>query len=117
MYLISSLAGSLFGQVKPPPGVTKGVEEGGLTDLINNFLKLLIVGAGLYALFNFVLAGYAFMSAGDDPKKMAAAWAKIWQTLLGLTLAAGAFVIAALVGWLIFRDPNTLLQLKIFGAD
>ena len=55
------------------------------------------------------------MSAGDDPKKVQGAWQKIWQTLIGLIFAAGAFVIAALVGQLIFKDANALLQIKIFG--
>jgi len=93
----------------------KGLREGGLTIFINNILKLLIVGAGIYAVINLVLAGYAFMSAGDDPKKVAGAWAKIWQTLLGLAFAAGAFVLAAIFGQLIFKDPGALLQLRIFG--
>lgn len=111
------LANDLFGEVKPPANITgfKGLREGGLTTFINNILKLLIVGAGIYAVINLVLAGYAFMSAGDDPKKMEGAWQKIFQTLIGLAFAAGAFVLAAIFGQLIFGDPDALLQLKIFG--
>jgi len=102
----------IFGRVNPPPGITADI--GGLATFLNIIIKLLIVGAGIYGVFNLVLAGYAFMSAGDDPKKMAGAWGKIWQTLLGLTVAAGAFVLAAIFGQLLFGDPNALLQLKIF---
>ena len=102
----------IFGQVNPPPGVTANI--GGLAIFLNIIIKLLIVGAGIYGVFNLVLAGYAFMSAGDDPKKMAGAWAKIWQTLLGLTVAAGAFVLAAIFGQLLFGEPGALLQLRIF---
>ena len=32
--------------------------------------NLLVVLAGLYAVINLIMAGYAFMSAGDDPKKV-----------------------------------------------
>ncbi len=74
----------------------------------------MIVGAGIYALINLLLAGYAFMSAGDDSKKVAGAWAKIWQTMLGLAFAAGSFVLAGIFGKLIFGDYNALLQIKIF---
>jgi len=70
--------------------------------------------AGIYAFFNIIIAGYAFMSAGGNPEKIANAWAKIWQTLLGLVIAAASFVLAAIFGQLIFRDPNALLQLRIF---
>ncbi|OGM57318.1 hypothetical protein A3E46_01275 [Candidatus Woesebacteria bacterium RIFCSPHIGHO2_12_FULL_46_16] len=109
----------IFGDVKAPPGISRfgSVAEGGLTNFINNILKLLIVGAGVYAVFNLVFAGYAFLSAGDDPKKVAGAWAKISQTLLGLAFAAGAFVLAAIFGQLIFGDPNALLQIRIFGPQ
>lgn len=107
----------LFGKVSPPPGVSSfgGVTEGGLTSFLNTVLKLLIVFAGVYAVFNLVTAGYGFMSAGDDPKKVAAAWGKIWRTLIGLLLAVGAFVLAALFGQILFGDPNALLQIKLFG--
>ena len=96
----------IFGKINPPLGVAQysGGTLQGFSNLLNNFVKMLIVGAGLYALINIVLAGYAFMSAGDDPKKMAAAWGKIWQTILGLTVAAGSFVLAAIFGALLFKD-------------
>lgn len=107
---------NIFGQVTPPPGIDQyqGGQLTGLPIFVNNILRILIIGAGIYSVFNLVLAGYAFLSAGDDPKKVTAAWSKIWQTLLGLTFAAGAFVLAALFGKIIFNDPGALLQIKIF---
>jgi hypothetical protein len=103
---------SPLGKVSPPPSVAKfgGVEQGGIGNFLDIIIKFLIVGAGIYALINLVLAGYAFMSAGDDPKKMAGAWAKIWQTFLGLAVAAGAFVLAAIIGQLLFGDPTFILN-------
>lgn len=108
---------SIFGKVNPPPGIEKfeGGSLSGLSAFINNLIKLLIIGAGIYAVINLVLAGYAFMSAGDDPKKIQGAWAKIWQTLLGLAFATGAFVLAAIFGKLLFGSYDALLQLRIFG--
>src|SRR5581483_2992803 len=95
-----------LGTVKPPREISKfgDVSQGGIGKFLNLAIKLIIVGGGIYALFNLVLAGYAFLSAGEDPKKMEAAWAKIWQTALGLIFMAGAFVLAAIFGQLIFND-------------
>jgi len=45
------------------------VEEGAIGKLLEIIIRTIIVGAGVYALINLVLAGYAFISAGDDPKK------------------------------------------------
>lgn len=112
---LGKIAQNPWGTVNPPPGVASYPNgPAGLSTLLNIILKTLIVGAGIFATINLLLAGYTFMSAGGDPKKIEEAWAKIWQTLLGLTVAAGAFVLAAIFGKLIFGDYNALLQLKIF---
>lgn len=99
-----------IGTVAPPKalGNFRNVESGGLGQLISLFVGLLIMGASIYALFNFVLAGYAFMSAENDPGKIQGAWAKIYQTIIGLAFAGGAFVIAGVVGQLLFGSWTAL---------
>lgn len=109
---------SFFGCVTPPPGVgTYGSYETGLMKFANNVLKLIIVGAGIYAFFNIIIAGYGFLSAGGDSKKVEQAWNKIWQSFLGLAFVAGSFVLAAIFGWLIFRDPRAILSPQIYGPN
>ncbi len=86
------------------------VRGGAIGIFLGLIIKLLLVGGGVYALFNLVIAGYSFLSAGDDPKKVEAAWAKIWQTAMGLIFMAGAFVLAAIFGKLIFNDWGFILN-------
>ncbi|MCX6704294.1 MAG: hypothetical protein NTZ07_02500 [Candidatus Woesebacteria bacterium] len=109
------LAANPFGTIPPPAGLEKYSGDPGtaIGTLIQYVIWILIVGAGVYALLNLVLAGYAFMSAGDDPKKVAGAWSKIWQSLLGLAITAGAFVLAAIFGQLIFGQWDFILNPKI----
>ena len=104
-----------FGSVTVPAGLSAyGAEPGpAFGKLIQFGLRALVVGAGIYALFNLVLAGYSFMSAGDDSKKVSGAWSQISQTLIGLSFAAGAFVLAAMFGQLLFGKPLFLLQPSI----
>lgn len=92
-----------------------GVREGGLILFINNIIRLLMVLGGVFALFNLIIAGYGFLSAGDDPEKMSAAWSKIWQSMMGLLFIVGAFVLAAIFGFLLFDDPTAILNPKIYG--
>lgn len=87
----------------------------GLVAILNSLVKLTIVAAGVYAFFNLILAGYVFLSAGGDPKNITKAWDKIWQTLLGLMVVAGSFVLAAIFGWVIFHDATALLTPRIYG--
>lgn len=109
----------IFGKVNPPPGVAKyaGGDLSGLQIFIGNIVKIIIVVAGLYAFFNLLLAGYQFLSAGDDPKKIEGAWAKIYQSVIGLAVTAGSFVLAGIFGQLLFGDPTFLIRLQIFAPQ
>lgn len=93
-----------------PLGGFGTVEGGALGVLLNLVFNLLIVIAGIFALFNFILAGYAFLSAGEDPKKIEGAWAKIYQSVIGLLVAAGSLILAAIFGQIIFGDATQLIS-------
>lgn len=101
-----------IGNIPPPVGVANfdGGNLGGLSIFITVLIRLIIIGAALYGLVNFVLAGYTFISAGGDSKQIAVAWAKIWQTILGIAIATGSFVIAALIGLVFFGDATAILN-------
>lgn len=101
-----------FGTIEAPEAISNfgDVSGGGFGKFLNVIMNILVVGGSIYALFNFVLAGYAFLSAGGDPEKVKNAWAKIWQTVIGLVFVAGAFVLAAIFGLLIFGDVDAILS-------
>lgn len=110
----------IFGTIKNPlkrinPQGYETIGAGGLVYFLNNVIRLLIVVGGLFAFFNLILAGYGFLSAGDDPKKMASAWSKIWQSMMGLLFILGSFVLAAIFGWLLFGDARAILNPKVYG--
>lgn len=86
----------------------------GLVILGNNLIKLALVVGGIYAFVNIILAGYIFLSSTES-KDFAKAWAKIWQSMLGLLIMAGSFVLAAIFGWIIFGDPTMLISPKLFA--
>jgi hypothetical protein len=107
-------ASDIFGNITPPDAIKKYSDPGaGIGNLLNVVFRSMIVIAGVYALFNLIFAGYAFLSAGDDAKKVAGAWAKIWQSMLGLAISAGAFVLAAIFGQLIFGRWDFILNPSI----
>ena len=108
-----------IGNVSAPTNVFGGSgyssEAGGLIVFFNNILRLLAVIGGLWAFLNIVLAGYGFLGASDDPKKMEAAWGKIWQSLMGLLFIIGSFVLAAIFGYVLFKDATAILKPVIYG--
>lgn len=102
-----------------PPGTASPYtglsgKGGGLIILANNLIKFAIVIGGIYALVNMIFAGYTFLSATES-KEVAKAWAKIWQSMVGLLVMAGAFVLAGIFGWIIFGDASALLVPKLYG--
>lgn len=105
-----------FGTIAPPPGVSVyGGTLSGLPVFLTVILRTLVMIASIYSLLNFIFAGYTFLSGAGDPKKIQDAWAKIWQTIIGLVVVAGSFLLAAILGWLIFQDPYALLRVRVFG--
>lgn len=116
---VYAAAKDIIGQVNPgqqflPYGNVNASGQG-LVLLISNILRLLFVAAGVYTLFNLVIAGFQYMSAAGDTKALTAAWARIWQSLLGLLVIVGSFALAALFGYLIFGDAGFILNPKIYG--
>ena len=110
----------IFGDINPPAQLETGYGDltgagGGLVGFLNNFLKLIVLVAGLYALINFILAGYGIISAGGEPDKLSKAQSKIWYAMLGLVVIAASFALIGLIGWVVFHDTWIILHPKIYG--
>lgn len=105
-----------FGTIDQPPAIAAyGGGCGGIITLLTNLLRLAVVVAAIVALINLILAGYQFMTAGGDTKAVDAATKKITTTFIGLLVVAGSFVLAALLGVLIFGNASAILNPVIYG--
>ncbi|HKZ45535.1 MAG TPA: hypothetical protein VJ343_02410 [archaeon] len=121
IHLFTLLAGPTpddpIGKIEPSVAFLQnsGIDPGtgqltGIFVLINSLLRIVFIGAGLWGLINVILAGFDFMNASGDPKKVASAWEKIWKTLVGLLIMVASFLIAAIAGLLFFGNPLAILQ-------
>lgn len=114
----------IFGTIKNPfetfgkTSYTGTVDSGsfGLIVFLNNILRLLFVIAGLYAFLNLVIAGLSFIDASGDSKKISSAWAKIWQSVVGLLIIVASFVLAGIFGMLLFGDATAILNPKLYTS-
>jgi hypothetical protein len=107
---------TIWGTINPPPGVTAygGNNLGGLGLFMSVIVKSIIAFAGVYAFINLILAGFSFMSAGGNSEKIAQSWSKIYMTMIGLLVAVASFVIAGILGRLLFNDWSALTRLRYF---
>ena len=107
---------SLFGPFGPitnpftvlAPGTDYvGSTEGeGIIVLITALIRMMVLIAGLYAFLNIILAGYGFLSAAGDQKAIQKAQERIWRSVLGLAIVAGAFILAGIIGYIIYGAAN-----------
>ena len=107
----------IFGQIQKPVSTEYGQladTSAGLVSLVNNLLGLITTIAGIFTIVNFIIAGYLYLSSNGEPQKIIAAGNKILQSAIGIGLVAIAYVIAAIVGKILFNDPTRLLQPGIF---
>lgn len=105
--------GDPIGKIVPPDYIKSGIEDGKLTGIVtflNSVLRLVFIAAGIWALFNLIMAGFAFINAGGDAKEISKAWDKIWQTFVGVIIIVSSFLIAAIMGMLFFGNPAAILQ-------
>lgn len=103
----------LFGTIENPTSYTS-TQGSGLFTFLTNIFKLAAVIGGIYLVVQLILAGFQYLSSNGDAKKTEQAWAQIWQSLLGLVIIAGAFVIAGLIGR--FTGIN-ILSPTIYGPS
>lgn len=106
----------VIGKISPPlatnPGSYDTLAKGGLTAFVGNIITLLITIAGIFTLVNFIMAGYLYLSSNGEPQKLTAAGNKMLQSLIGLAIISGAFIISGLIGYIFFKDATFLYSPK-----
>ena len=120
-----ALADEVIGEVEPPGWLEKwgaaSPEEAsagnpfGLIKFFNNLIKLISLVAGLYAIYNLIMAGYDFVTSAGDAEKVKNAQTKIWNSLIGLIIIAASFTLAAIIGLIFFDDATMLISPRIYG--
>src|SRR3989338_1152982 len=120
--MITAIA-QLGGAINPPIAGYSGVAGSadffniGLPQFLNNLIFLVTVIGGLVTIFNVLIAGFTYISASGDPKKVEEAWTKIWQSLLGLVIMASFVIFAGLINKIVFggtTTPFNILQPTFF---
>jgi len=121
-------AGSVvIGPIRPPKGVGMyntltqsgaGEQKIGILLFISNALKFFAVICGLLVFFNILYAGYGYIVGAGKTDVHAKVRERLTWSLLGLILLITAYLIAAVIGLLIFGDPTFLLNpdLTKYGA-
>jgi hypothetical protein len=113
------MAGLLGTEVTNPletidPNGYKNVNTG-LPQFITNIITVIFVAAGIYAFFNLMIAGFSYVTAAGDTKKIEAATQSINSTLLGLVIMVAAAAVTGIISFVLFGSPTAILSPQITG--
>lgn len=104
---------TIIGPITNPLPKYGGLEQATL--FLSYVIRLLTIGAGLFAFINFVIAGIGFIGSAGNPEAIQKAWAKIYRSILGLSVVVLSFAFAGLLGLILFGDAGAILKPTIYG--
>jgi hypothetical protein len=113
MYLFQLNLGQIGGEGLGPFGnlgsnnsPTAGII--GVTNIVSSIVGFMTIVAGIWFLFQMLFAGYTWMSAGGDTKKMQDSRDRIVHAFIGMVIVVGAWSLLAVVGQ--FFGYNSLIN-------
>lgn len=108
-------ANNIIGKVDQPAGVAQygDVSSGGLVLFVSNLIKLATIVAGVWVLFNFITAGYIYITSQGDTAAANKVKDQITSSVLGLVIIVVSYTAIALISFFLFGDAGYILSPKI----
>lgn len=112
-----------FGTVEPPEGVKQfNIASGGETNIglllfITRLTQVFTIIAGIFVMFNFIMAGYIYITSSGDSSAHGKVKDKITMSILGLIIIVAAYTITALLGLFLAGDAGFFLNPTIPGPS
>lgn len=95
-------------------GGVQGQPENLLATIMSNIIGAMTIGAGIWFLFQVIIAGYNYMNAAGDKARIENAGRKLTNSLIGIALVVAAYGLLALIGS--FLGIEFLNLGKLFGS-
>lgn len=113
----------VIGTLQKPDPITNfgdlaaGSSGDGPLKFFNNVLNFAIVLAGVFTLVNFILSAYNYLSSNGEPQKITNAGNLFLKSIIGLAIVGSTFVIAGLIGLILYKNPTALIDFEIFKIN
>ncbi len=119
--LSSNPCGSaLIGGVEPPKGVAEyNQASGGSIGILlfaSRIILILNIGAGLFVMYNFLIAGLTYVTSAGDTGAHQKVRDKLIFSFVGIAVIISAYTAAGLIGLVFFGDAAFILNPQLQGA-
>lgn len=109
----------IIGTIEAPAGVAAfDAASGGQIGLflfISRMITLATIVAGIWILFNFILAGYTYISAQGNTKANEEVKNKLTYSVVGLVLIVVSYIAVGMLGLIFFGRADFFLNPDICG--
>jgi hypothetical protein len=83
----------------PWSNITKSTDASvTLANVISSAIGVMTIGAGIWFLFQAIIAGYNYMNAAGDKTRIENAGRRLTNSLIGLAIVIAAYGLLALIG-------------------
>lgn len=100
-------AADVVGTIKVPTGVPADTTN--TISFVSAIIKLLMVVAGIFTLWQFLSGGFLFISSNGDKGKIAEAQQKIQMSVIGLITMTASFMVIAIISKILFGTFTFIL--------
>ena len=97
--------------------VQSGNSVSQLEEIISNIIGFITIVAFVFFTFQIIFAGFTFMSASGDEKKLETSRKKLTNGILGLTIVVVAYGVTAFIAKLLGLDNVFNLKSLLFFSD
>lgn len=106
---------SVFGPIEEPVGVAEYNADGGigLLKFISNMIKIVSIVAGVWVMFNFITAGFTYITAAGDSGAYSKIGEKLSYSVSGLLLIVASYTLAGVVSLIVFGNATYILNPEI----
>jgi len=112
------LADKLLPTIGVPGGIGPLAEnldqpENILANIVSMFIGIMTMGAAIWFLFQVIISGYNYLSAGGDKERITNAGRKLTNAIIGLLIVVAAYALIALTGKILgidFLDINNAIK-------
>lgn len=115
------MAEDIFGKIETPNAISVYDSQAsngiGLILFFSNILNLFSIIMGLVIFFNFISAGYIYITSSGDNSAHTKVREKLTFSVVGLVIIVMAYSIAGIIGLVFFNDATFILNPEIIGPS
>jgi hypothetical protein len=113
-------APDVFGEIKAPQGVAAYDAHApagsiGIIAFVSTLLRTATVVAGVFILFNFIMAGFSMVTGGGKSEAYSNATQKMTMSIIGIIVMVASYIIVGIISLIVFGDPKYILEPTICG--